>query len=99
MHNKPPRLFASQYDQAAQRARTLAEIARDRFAPPRTISVLQGIATLLDRVAEDLSTYETREYIGLPYKASQDLRNAEALALAHPAARFPRTSPSTFYDR
>ncbi|MCD9904255.1 hypothetical protein LUR56_37925 [Streptomyces sp. MT29] len=88
MRNKPPRLFAAEYDQAAQRARTLAEIARDRFAPPKTISVLREIAALLDRVAEDLSVYETRKYIGLSYEASRDLCEAEALALAHTAARF-----------
>ncbi|MFB7436531.1 hypothetical protein ACFCZ5_34905 [Streptomyces microflavus] len=90
MRTTPPQPFTAQADKAAARARIIAEVARDRFAPPKTIDVLRKIAGILDVVADDIRLYspsETKAH-GVSLKALEGLRSAEALALAHPAARF-----------
>ncbi|MEU0002621.1 hypothetical protein ABZ069_37605 [Streptomyces microflavus] len=80
----PPR---AQTEEAALRARVIAEVARDRFAPPKAIDTLLWIAGILDCVAADILDGPSETH-GVAPKALEGLCSAEALALAHPAARF-----------
>ncbi|GAA2439278.1 hypothetical protein [Streptomyces glaucus] len=84
----------SPYAAAAERARILAQIARDRFAPPETLRVLGDIARHLDAAADTLAAYKPSTIPGLaghdvPSEAWEELFIADTLALDHPATRFP----------
>ncbi|MFJ4988829.1 hypothetical protein ACIP9H_34135 [Streptomyces sp. NPDC088732] len=77
------------YAQAAQRARVVAEIARDRFAPPRTMSALGSMAAHLDAAANAFDAVPPGAYEELPTEATEALFRADEIAAANPAGRFP----------
>lgn len=85
----PSTTFAAQYAQAVQRARTIAAIARDRFAGQDTMAVLDRIARHLDDAAQFLDAHEAGPVIDLPIEACEALWEADTLAEQHPQARFP----------
>ncbi|MGC9478843.1 hypothetical protein ACP4I1_32470 [Streptomyces sp. WG4] len=86
---------------AAHRARTIAAIARTRFANPRAIlnadgrAALLEIAALLDTAALSLETAEPGTWDGvvitntMDWDASHALRTADTVAAANPAIGFP----------
>ncbi|SEE82884.1 hypothetical protein SAMN05216483_6685 [Streptomyces sp. 2131.1] len=80
----------NQYAQAGQRARTVAEIARDRFTTdPNIRAALYGIAERLDAAAREFDAVPPGAYEHLPLEATEELFMAEQIAVEHPAARFP----------
>ncbi|MFD9395005.1 hypothetical protein ACFWBB_31035 [Streptomyces sp. NPDC060000] len=82
--------FVGQYAQAAQRARVVAEIARDRFTTdPAIRAALLGIAERLDAAAREFEAVPPGAYEELPTEATEELFMAEQIAVDHPAARFP----------
>ncbi|WP_330342624.1 hypothetical protein [Streptomyces sp. NBC_00557] len=81
--------FTTPHAQAAQRARTIAEIARDRFADGPIRAALLAIAAHMDRAADHLETMLPGADKALPTQAAEQLSNAEHIAAKHPAARFP----------
>ncbi|MFI7415284.1 hypothetical protein ACIBU0_42290 [Streptomyces sp. NPDC049627] len=82
--------FVGQYEQAAQRARTVAEIARDRFTTdPRIRAALLAIAERLDAAAREFAAVPPGAYTELPTEATEELFMAEQIAVENPAARFP----------
>lgn len=79
---------------AADRARVIAAVARDRFAPPQTLRILSEIARHLSAAADDFATYTPSTIPGLtghdlPIEAVGELWIAGVLAEDNPAARFP----------
>ncbi|MFF8789159.1 hypothetical protein [Streptomyces sp. NPDC015125] len=86
---------------AADRARTIATIARTRAADPAPLPNAEGraalleIATLLDTAAHSLETEEPGTWDGIvitntmDWDASQALRAADEIAATHPAIGFP----------
>ncbi|WP_030780729.1 hypothetical protein [Streptomyces sp. NRRL S-920] len=75
---------------AATRARTAANVARDRFAGPDTIRALQPIAMHFDAAATACDAYDgtTNE----PFiQMWRSLAAALDLITAHPVCRFPET--------
>ncbi|MGW2550041.1 hypothetical protein [Streptomyces sp. NPDC001635] len=80
--------YVGPYDAAAQRARVVAEIARDRFAPPATMSALGFIAAHLDAAAAAFEAVPPGAYDELPTEACEELFRAQEIAAQHPAARF-----------
>ncbi|MET9776224.1 hypothetical protein ABZ023_18520 [Streptomyces sp. NPDC006367] len=74
---------------AAQRARVIAQIARDRYAPPATRPVLETIAGYLDTAAHHLETDTPGALVSVPVEATEALWHADRLAEEHPATRFP----------
>lgn len=82
--------FVDQYRQAAQRARVVAEIARDRYTTDANIrAVFRSIAAFLDEAAREFEAVPPGAYEELPTEATQELFMAEQIAADHPAARFP----------
>ncbi|MEU1275643.1 hypothetical protein [Streptomyces sp. NPDC005799] len=82
--------FIDQYRQAAQRARVVAEIARDRYTTdPGIRAALHGIAERLDAAAREFEAVPPGAYEELPTEACEELFMAEQIAVDHPAARFP----------
>lgn len=82
--------FVGQYEQAAQRARTVAQIARDRFTTdPGIRAALYAIADRLDAAAREFDAVPPGAYEHLPSEATEELFMAEQIAVDHPAARFP----------
>ncbi|MCX4976505.1 MULTISPECIES: hypothetical protein [unclassified Streptomyces] len=81
--------FVDPYRQAAQRARVVAEIARDRFAPPETLPYLNFMAAYLETAARLLDAQPPGAYEELPTEATEALFRAEQIAVEHPAARIP----------
>ncbi|GHH22405.1 hypothetical protein [Streptomyces lanatus] len=82
--------FVGQYAQAAQRARVVAEIARDRFTTDPSIrATLYAIAERLDAAAREFVAVPPGAYEELPTEACEELFMAEQIAVDHPAARFP----------
>ncbi|MGP4046885.1 hypothetical protein [Streptomyces sp. 2A115] len=82
--------FLDQYRQAAQRARVVAEIARERFTDdPRIRAALLGIAERLDAAAVEFEAVPPGAYEELPTEVTEELFTAEQIAMEHPAARFP----------
>ncbi|MFI6686659.1 hypothetical protein [Streptomyces sp. NPDC050485] len=77
-----PRATLTPVEAAALRARITADVARDRFAPPATITVLRFIASHLDRAAEAFER-------NTPKDAAHALSDARELAQLHPESRFP----------
>ncbi|MFC7887236.1 hypothetical protein ACFUVV_35870 [Streptomyces sp. NPDC057376] len=86
---------------AAHRARTIAAVARTRFANPRAIlnadgrAALLEIAALLDAAALSLETAEPGTWDGVvitntvDWDTSHALRSADTVAAANPAIGFP----------
>ncbi|MFJ4084962.1 hypothetical protein ACIP2Z_39215 [Streptomyces iakyrus] len=82
--------FVGQYAQAAQRARTVAEIARDRFTADDNVrAALYTIAARLDAAAREFDAVPPGAYEELPTEATEELFMAEQIAVEHPAALFP----------
>ncbi|MEU2585262.1 hypothetical protein ABZ612_20340 [Streptomyces avermitilis] len=82
--------FVDQYRQAAQRARVVAEIARNRHTADGTIrAALLAIAERLDAAAREFEAVPPGAYEELPTEACEELFMAEQIAVDHPAARFP----------
>jgi hypothetical protein len=84
----------SPYREAADRARVIAAVARDRFGPPETLRILGDIARHLSAAADHFAAYTPSATPGLaghdfPAEAAGELWIAETLAYDHPAARFP----------
>ncbi|WP_331762507.1 hypothetical protein OG612_45600 (plasmid) [Streptomyces sp. NBC_01527] len=75
------------YQLAAESARIIAAAARDRFAPPATISVLHTIAARLETAAAALADHQGTL---LPFEATEALAEAERLAAENPQTRFPK---------
>ncbi|MFE0058749.1 hypothetical protein [Streptomyces sp. NPDC059003] len=82
MTSTAPRATLTPIEAAALRARITAQVARDRFAPPATITALRYIASHLDRAAEAFE----RE---APRGAAQALSDAREIAQLQPDTRFP----------
>ncbi|WP_329020381.1 hypothetical protein [Streptomyces sp. NBC_01601] len=85
---------ASPYRTAADRARVIAAVARDRFSPPETLHILDVIARHLSAAADHFavrtsSTTPAGTDLTLPAEAATELRIADALAASHPATRLP----------
>jgi hypothetical protein len=75
---------------AAERARIIAQVARDRFAPPATITVLRFIASHLDRAATAYDSYRQGTLLNPLFEAAHAaLNDARELAQLHPDTRFP----------
>ncbi|MEU2969017.1 hypothetical protein ABZ687_29070 [Streptomyces ardesiacus] len=85
----PYSFVAQRSRMAAHRARVIAEIARDRFAPPAAFAALQGMAALLDVAAAHFDAVPPNAPRELPTEATEALFLAEQVAVDHPAARFP----------
>ncbi|QOV40224.1 hypothetical protein IM697_18555 [Streptomyces ferrugineus] len=82
--------FLDQYRQTAQRARVVAEIARDRYTTEDSIrAALAGIAARLDAAAREFEAVPPGAYEELPTEATEELFMAEQIAVDHPAALFP----------
>ncbi|MFK0159062.1 hypothetical protein ACIQVK_44210 [Streptomyces sp. NPDC090493] len=82
--------FIGQYAQAAQRARVVANIARDRYTTDHGIRVaLLRIAAHLDVAALEFEAVPPGAYEELPTEACEELFMAEQVAVEHPATRFP----------
>ncbi|MFD5856117.1 hypothetical protein [Streptomyces chartreusis] len=84
----------STFRAATDRARVLAQIARDRFADPATMRILGDIARHLSAAADALANYTPSTTPGLaghdvPSEAWEELFIADTLAYDHPATRFP----------
>ncbi|MEV6403938.1 hypothetical protein AB0M58_13465 [Streptomyces bobili] len=76
--------------QAAQRARCVAEIARDRWAAPVTRTVLRhAMAGHLDAAAASLEAVAAGYHEGPPAEATAGLFRAKQIAEEHPEGRFP----------
>jgi hypothetical protein len=96
-------MFVDRYDHAAQRARGIAGIARDRFADGSIRTALLRIAAHLEAAAAHLEAAAARldaaaaggdavppgGYEELPSAAGRELFLAEQVAVDHPATRFP----------
>ncbi|MFE3139693.1 hypothetical protein [Streptomyces scopuliridis] len=82
MNNIAPRATLTPAEAAALRARITAHVARNRFAPPDTITVLRYTASHLDRTAE---AFERGNFSG----AAEALSDARELVQFHPDTRFP----------
>ena len=86
----PTTPFVDQYSQAAQRARVVAQIARDRFTDDNSIrAALMGIAGHLDAAAREFEAVPPGAYEELPTEATEELFHAEQIAVDNPAVRFP----------
>ena len=81
--------FPDAYRQAAQRARVVASIARDRSGPLPTISALSTVAAHLDAAAAHFDAVPPGAYGELPTGACQELSRAGQIAATRPAVRFP----------
>lgn len=82
--------FVDQYRQAAQRARVVAQIARDRFADNPVIrAALVAIAQRLDHAAREFEAVPPGAYEELPTEATEELFRTEQIAVDNPAVRFP----------
>ncbi|MCG8971825.1 hypothetical protein [Streptomyces sp. CL12-4] len=80
---------ATPHAQAGQRARVIAEIARDRFAPPATLPILQTIAAHLETAAHYLETDTPGDLSSITVEVTEALWLADMLAEDNPATRFP----------
>ncbi|MDV6291363.1 hypothetical protein R2F25_38780 [Streptomyces sp. UP1A-1] len=85
----PYRFVAQRSRMAAHRARVIAEIARDRFAPPATLAAMRDMAALLDVAAAHFDAVPPNAPRELPTEATEALFRAEQVAVDHPASRFP----------
>ncbi|MGA5134980.1 hypothetical protein ACPCTO_34875 [Streptomyces olivoreticuli] len=75
---------------AALRARITAHVARDRFAPPATITALLLIASHLDRAADAFERYTPGiTTTACLADAAEALSGARDIARLHPDTRFP----------
>ncbi|MFG2864686.1 hypothetical protein [Streptomyces sioyaensis] len=81
MNTTAPRTTLAPAEAAALRARITAHVARDRFAPPATVTALRFIASHLDRAAEAFERNAAQD-------AAQALSDARELAQLHPDTRF-----------
>ncbi|MGW0334297.1 hypothetical protein ACWD0J_20920 [Streptomyces sp. NPDC003011] len=82
--------FADRCRQAAHRARVVAEIARDRWADPATMTALRiTMAGHLDAAAAHFDAVPTGYDEGVPTAATEELFRAEQIAVERPAGRFP----------
>jgi hypothetical protein len=77
------------YRQAAQRARTIAEIARDRFADGPIRAAILTIAASMDEAARELDAAAITAPAEVPDSAAMEVFMAEQYAVDCPAARFP----------
>ncbi|MFI0813646.1 hypothetical protein [Streptomyces echinatus] len=84
-----PTTNANQCRQAAQYARIIAAIARNRPAPPATLQILQVIASQMDTAANYLDTDTPGPLSSLPIEATEALWLAEVLAEDNPATQLP----------
>ncbi|AKN68706.1 hypothetical protein QR97_01800 [Streptomyces sp. PBH53] len=82
MNPVAPRDTLTPAEAAALRARIIARVARDRFAPPTTMTALHFIASHLDRAAEAFER-------NAPRNAAEALNDAREIAQLHPDTRFP----------
>lgn len=81
--------LADPYAQAAQRARVIADVARDRYAGPDTMTVLVRIAGFLDSAALFLDDEKPGPDVSLPDEVTEALWRADTLAEQDPQTRFP----------
>lgn len=73
---------------AADRARALAALARQRPADPETMRTLGDIARHLSTAADILATHQPTTGRDLPPAAEAELQIADMLADDHPSTRF-----------
>ncbi len=82
--------FADRCRQAAHRARVVAEIARDRWADPATMTALRiTMAGHLDAAAAHFDAVPVGCDEGVPTAATEELFRAEQIAVEHPTGHFP----------
>lgn len=81
--------LANPYAQAAQRARVIADIARDRYAGPDTMTILVRIAGFLSSAALFLDDEKPGPVVTVPTEATEALWRADTLAEQHTQTRFP----------
>ncbi|MEU1313333.1 hypothetical protein ABZ419_31180 [Streptomyces cinnamoneus] len=90
MNAVAPRSTLTPAEAAALRARVIAHVARDRFAPPATITALRFIASHLDRAAEAFERYTPGSTTNACFTdAAEALSDAREIARLHPDTRFP----------
>ncbi|MFF4902189.1 hypothetical protein [Streptomyces sp. NPDC001068] len=77
------------YLQAAQRARTIAYVARDRFADGQIRAAILAIAACLDEAARELDAAATTAPAQVPDSAASEVFMAEQHAVDCPRTRFP----------
>lgn len=77
-----PRATLTPAETAALRARITAQVARDRFAPPATITALRFIASHLERAAQAFDADALQD-------AGRALSDAREIAQLTPDTRFP----------
>lgn len=82
MNSIAPRASLTPAESAALRARIIAQVARDRFAPPATITALRFIASHLDRAAEAFERHGSKD-------AAAALSDALELVRLNVDTRFP----------
>ncbi|MEU6462207.1 hypothetical protein [Streptomyces sp. NPDC046976] len=74
---------------AAQRARTIAYVARNRYADGPIRAALLTIADHMDRAATHFDAVHPGAHEGLPTEATEELFLSEQVAVDCPATRFP----------
>ncbi|RLU79916.1 hypothetical protein CTZ27_35780 [Streptomyces griseocarneus] len=85
-----PRATLAPAEAAALRARITARVARDRYAPPATATVLRRIASHLDRAAEAFEQHTPGITTNACFAdAAKDLSEAREIARLHPDTQFP----------
>ncbi|MEU3137015.1 hypothetical protein ABZ691_30130 [Streptomyces sp. NPDC006854] len=82
---------AAHYATAAARARLIAEIALDRWAPDTATRILRRIADHLTEAADHFDAYTPLgDVVTLQFEACAALREADHLAEQFPHTRFPQ---------
>ncbi|MGW0191146.1 hypothetical protein ACWDV7_36210 [Streptomyces sp. NPDC003362] len=90
MPTTPYRHVAQRARAAAQRARTIADIARNRYTTdPAIRAALLAIAGHLDTAAHEFDAVPPGTRSKIPNEATEPLFLAEQIAVDHPATRFP----------